>query len=112
MRAHYMYDNTNPIMPGSTLAINKTAFRTFLKRFNDAEDRVLRELTSLGALVSENERVTMFKNCRGRNPGQAWCIMINLNHPRFTSALAGGEYKKQSSLALAVLDGIQEQSNG
>ena len=112
MRAHYLYDSTNPIMPGSTLAINKTMFRNFLKKCNDAEDRVLRELGIMGALISENERVTMFKNCRGRNPGQAWCIMVNLNHPRFTSALAGGEYKKQSNLTLAVLDGIQENSNG
>lgn len=112
MRAHFFYDYKNPIMPGSVLAINKSVFRAFLKRFNDAEDRIVRELESVGALVSENERVTMFKNCRGRNPGQAWCIMVNLNHPRFTAALTGADYKKQSNLTLAVLNGVQGASGG
>lgn len=112
MRAHYVYDKGQPIMPGSSLAINKSVFRQYLKAHNDAEDRVIRELAEAGALLAERERVTMFKNCRGRNPGQAWCIMVNLNHPRFVSALSGSEFKKQSSVTLAVLDGLQEGNHG
>lgn len=105
MRATFLYDKGTPIMPGSSLAINRSAFRLFLKKFNDAEDRIIRELEDLGALLSASERITMFKNCRGRNPGQAWCILVNLNHPRFVAALQGSEYRRQSNLTLAVLDG-------
>lgn len=112
MRATFVYDKNTPIMPGSSLAINTNAFRQFLRKANDAEDRILRELDEMGALISPNERVTMFKNCRGRNPGQAWCIIINLNHPRFVAALQGADFRRQSNLTLAILDNAQEASDG
>lgn len=112
MRTQYVYDANNPIMPGSTLAINRAVFKKFVKENNDAEDRVLRELQNMGALVDSNARVTMFKNCRGRNPGQAWCILVNLNHPRFIDSLSGADFKKQSSVSLALLNGLQDASNG
>ena len=112
MRSEYVYDDNNPIMPGSTLAINRALFKKFVKDNNDAEDRILRELSNMGALVDSNHRVTMFKNCRGRNPGQAWCILVNLNHPRFIDSLAGADMKKQSSVSLALLHGLQDGTNG
>jgi hypothetical protein len=112
MRAEFVYDENNPIMPGSTIALNKSAFRKFLKDNNDAEDRVVRELHDMGALVDRNSRVTLYKGCGGvSNPGQTYCIIVNLNHPRFVDAIAGTSVKKQSNLSLAVLQGLQGDSN-
>ena len=112
MRAHFVYDSNNPIMPGSTLAINRAAFKKFVRDNNDAEDRIIRELTNMGALVAANTRVTMFAQCRGRNPSQTWCILVNLNHPRFTQTLVGTDLKRQSTVSLALLNGLQEASHG
>lgn len=113
MRAEFVYDNNNPIMPGSTLAINRSAFKKYLKDTNDAEDRVLRELREMGALSKTNHRVTLYKNCAGvSNPGQAYCIIVNLNHPRFINAVSGTKLKKQSDLTVVMLQGIQDDSNG
>jgi hypothetical protein len=113
MRAEFVYDNSNPIMPGSTLAINRAVFKKYLKDTNDAEDRVLRELREMGALSKPNQRVTLYKNCSGvSNPGQAYCIIVNLNHPRFINAVSGTKHKKQSDLTVVMLQGIQDDSNG
>ena len=112
MRAEFVYDENNPIMPGSTIAINKSAFKKFLKNTNDAEDRVVRELREMGALVHHNTRVTLYKACGGvSNPSQTYCIIVNLNHPRFVDAIAGTSVKKQSNLSLAILQGLQGDSN-
>lgn len=112
MRAEFVYDENNPIMPGSTIALNKSAFKKFLKDNNDAEDRVIRELQDMGALVHRNSRVTLYKGCGGvSNPGQTYCIIVNLNHPRFVDAISGTSVKKQSNLSLAVLQGLQGDSN-
>lgn len=108
VRMHCIYDAKNPILPGSTLSINLSAFRKFLKSHNTPEDMVIRELSTMGILLKTNERVTMFKGCSGRNPGQAVCFVLNLNHPRFLNAVAGSEHKKQSTITLALLDGLQE----
>lgn len=112
MRLHIMYDDNNPIMPGSQLAINRSAFKKFLKDNNDAEDRILDDLANMGALLDPNNRVTMYKNCAGKNPAQAWCIMVNINHPRFVEAMKDTKIKQQSPVSLALLEGLTGESNG
>ena len=58
-----------------------------------------------------NQRVTLYKNCSGvSNPGQAYCIIVNLNHPRFINAVSGTKHKKQSDLTVVMLQGIQDDS--
>lgn len=111
MRIERMYDEDHPIMPGSTLAINKAAFTKFLSQNNDATDRIMRELREMGALLSANKRVTMFKNCPGRNPGQAWCIIVNLNHQRFVDSLHGSLRDVDTNKIVSdYLEGLKENN--
>lgn len=104
-RIKVVSDGTVPVMPGSQLAINLATFKKWLGKSRDAIDRVLRELHASGALISPRERVTMFKGCMNRNPGQAHCVIININHPRFIDALTGTNARAQSPVTLAVLQG-------
>ncbi len=104
-RVKIVSDSTNPVMPGSQLAINMTALKKWLGKSRDALDRILRELHDNGALISPRERVTIFKGCLNRNPGQAHCIIVNINHPRFIDALTGTTARAQSPVTLAVLQG-------
>jgi hypothetical protein len=93
------------------LAINKAAFSKYLVNNNDALDRIIRELQDMGALIDANKRVTMFKNCPGRNPGQAWCIIVNVNHQRFIDAMADTFDEVESKVVRDFLDGLKEKPN-
>lgn len=106
-RIKVVYDSNTPVMPGSVLAINQTAFKKWLAKSRDGIDRIVRELHDNGALIAERERITMFKGCSNRNPGQAHCLVVNINHPRFVDALTSTSARLQSSVALAVLQGGQ-----
>jgi len=102
MRQEIVTDGNGKLMPGSLLAINRAIFKKYLRDTNDAEDRVLRELTSMGALLDDNRRVTMFKNCQGRNPSQTYCIVVNLTHPRFADIIDELDGKETNKLVAAV----------
>lgn len=106
-RVKVVYDNNTPVMPGSILAVNHTALKKWLAKTKDGIDRVVEELQNNGALISARERVTIFKGCMNRNPGQAHCVIININHPRFVDALTSTSARLQSPVALAVLQGGQ-----
>jgi hypothetical protein len=106
-RLKVVYDSNTPVMPGSSLAINLTALKKWLSKTRDGADRLIRELESNGALISARERVTIFKGCQNRNPGQAHCLIVNINHPRFVDALTSTSARLQSPVALAVLQGGQ-----
>ena len=104
-RLKIVNDQNNPVLPGSQLAINQTAFKKWLARSRDNLDRIERELQDSNALISAKDRITMFKGCQNRNPGQAHCIIINVNHPRFADAIKSTTAKLQSAVSLAVLQG-------
>jgi len=104
-RLKLVYDANNKVLPGSQLAINLKAFREWLGKTNDNMDRIIRELDSEGGLVSARERITMFKGCSNRNPGQAHCVIVNMNHSRFVEAMLSDTAKISSPVALAVLNG-------
>jgi hypothetical protein len=104
-RIKVVYDANTMVLPGSLIYLNYTAFRKWLSRTRDGVDRVVRELQLAGGLISPRERVTLFKGCPNRNPGQAQCVVVNLNHPRFVNALTGVNAKAQSPITLAVLQG-------
>jgi hypothetical protein len=106
-RMKVVFDGTNPVMPGSVLSLNQITFKKWLSRSRDSIQRVSDELLMAGALVAERERVTMYKGCQRDNPGQAFCITINLNHPRFVDALTSPKARPQSSVTLAVLGGTK-----
>lgn len=106
-RMKIVYDTKSPVLPGSQLAINLVAFRHWLSRTRDGSDRIVKELQLNGALIAAKDRITMFKGCAGRNPGQAHCIIVNLNHPRFVDALTGANARIQSHITLAILQGIK-----
>ena len=108
MRLHCVFDNKHSILPGSWLAINISVFRKYLKNTSYTEDTVMRELKAMGALLNPRDRVTMMKGVPGVKPGQAWCFIVNLNHPRFLNAVAGEVITKQSPITLALLDGLKE----
>lgn len=106
-RIEVVYDKNNVVMPGSILCLNSASFKRWLSRARDGIDRVVHELRDEGALVDSRARVTMFKGVKDRNPGQAHCVVININHPRFVQALTGTSAKTQSPIALSVLQGKQ-----
>ena len=104
-RVKVVYDAKNPVLPGSIIAINLALFRAWLNRTQDGIDRIERELTTNGALITKRDRVTMFKGCKDRSPGQTHCLIVNLNHPRFVATLTGTLSREQSPVLLAVLNG-------
>jgi hypothetical protein len=102
-RVKIVYDDKNPIMPGSQVAINAEKLRSWLKIKRDGLDRIERELENENALLRRRDRVTMFKGCPKHAPGQMQCMIVNLNHPRFVDSLTGTTARAQSKIALAVL---------
>ena len=104
-RLKVVYDGANPVLPGSTIAINHASFKKWLSKTKDSMQRVTDELRNSGALIAERERVTLFKGCQKSNPGQAFCMVVNLNHPRFIEALTSPKARPQSAVTLAVLSG-------
>jgi hypothetical protein len=106
-RVKVVHDANNPVMPGSLVAINAEKLRMWLKLKRDGMDRMERQLEDEGALIRRRDRVTMFKGCPKHAPGQAQCIIISLNHPRFIDSLTGTSSRPQSKTILAVLGGAQ-----
>lgn len=102
-RVKIVYDEKNPVMPGSCISINAERLRLWLKNKRDGLDRIERELEDENALIRRRERVTMFKGCPKHAPGQMQCLIVNLNHPRFIDSLTGTSSRAQSKIALAVL---------
>jgi hypothetical protein len=105
-RVKVVYDAKNPVMPGSMIAINLALFKAWLGRSQDGIDRIERELELNGAMIAKRDRVTMFKGCKDRSPGQTHCLIVNLNHPRFVATLTGTMSREQSPVLLAVLNGV------
>jgi hypothetical protein len=102
-RMKLVHDTTSPVLPGSALSINHVTFKKWLMRSKDSITRVTDELEDAGALISARERVTLFKGCQKGNPGQAFCMVVNLNHPRFIEAITAPRARPQSAVTLAVL---------
>jgi hypothetical protein len=102
-----VYDANNPVLPGSRMAINSAILKRWLARMKDSLDRIVAELDAGGALMQSGDhiRVTMYKGCHGANPGQAYCIMLNMNHPRFSGALTATKSYQPSQVALALVAG-------
>ncbi len=105
-RVKIVYDDKNPIMPGSQVAINAEKLRSWLKIKRDGLDRIERELEDENALLRRRDRVTMFKGCPKHAPGQMQCMIVNLNHPRFVDSLTGTTARAQSKITLAVLGAV------
>ena len=104
-RVKVVYDAKNPVMPGSMIAINLALFKAWLGKSQDGIDRIERELELNGAMIAKRDRITMFKGCKDRSPGQTHCLIVNLNHPRFVATLTGTTSREQSPVLLAVLNG-------
>ena len=102
-RIKVVYDASNAVLPGSALSINHSALKRWLAKTKDSIGRVLDELEDAGALIHARERVTLFKGCQKGNPGQAFCTVVNLNHPRFIEAITSPRARTQSQVTLAVL---------
>jgi hypothetical protein len=101
-RQEIVTDSSGNLMPGSVMYISKPALRKYLRSTNDAEDRIMRELEDMGALANPSKRIAMFRNCQGRKPGQVWCVVINLMHPRYADVFAELDGKPTNKLIAAV----------
>lgn len=104
-RLSVVRDDQNPILPGSRIAINTIAIKRWMSRSKDSVDRLLTELRMSGALIAAHQRVTLYKGCQGQSPAQAFCVVVNLNHPRFVQAFTAPKSYQPSPVALAVLQG-------
>lgn len=100
-------DANNDLKRGSYVAINIPMFKKWLARTRDDIERISRELRSMHALIADRQRVTLFKGCAKDNPGQSFCLMVDLTHPRFTEGLEGTEAIKNSTVLQAILGGQQ-----
>jgi len=102
-----VYDAANPVLPGSRMAINSAVLKRWLAKTKDSLERITSELDAAGALTQSGDhiRVTMYKGCHGSNPGQAYCIMLNMNHPRFLDAITTVKSYQPSQVALALVAG-------
>lgn len=104
-RLKIVYDTAQPVLPGSTMSISVPAFKKWLSKSKNNIDKVIEELKSHSVVLGERDRTTMFRGCANRNPGQTYCLVINMNHPRFIESLSASPVKLQSPIALAVLQG-------
>lgn len=104
-RTKVIVDSTGKIKQGSYIAVNIASFKKWLSKHKDGVDRVAQELAEMGALISNRERITLFKGCPNANPGQAYCLMINLAHQRYTDTIQGDEAVKHSKVISAILGG-------
>jgi len=105
-RLSVVYDTQHPLLPGSKLVINYQHLKRWLAKSKDSLPRLVAELQTAGALIAERDRVTLYKGCQSDNPGQAICIVININHPRFTIATNDVKVIQQSPITLAVVHGV------
>lgn len=96
-----VYDQANPVLPGSKLYINVAAIKGWMKQGKDNLDRVLMELKDMGGLLSERERYSLYKGCHRSNPGQAYCVVLDATHPRMSTVLSGGKPVAVNSTAPA-----------
>jgi hypothetical protein len=112
MRMEVIYDAKNAVLPGSTLAINNTIFKAWLRRTRDSLGRMTTELEEMKALAETNHRVTIYKGCQKQNPGQAFCLILDLTHPRMAAVLSGRPIALTSPAAavLSTNTGLQHAS--
>ena len=104
-RLNVVYDSANPVMPGSKLIINQIALKKWLAKSRDSLQRITGELQVAGAMIADRERVTLYKGCQNDNPGQAICLVLNANHPRFAGAITGAKAHQTSPVTLAIVGG-------
>lgn len=110
MRMEIVYDAKNAVLPGSTLAINNTIFKAWLRRTRDSLGRLTTELEGMKALAESNHRVTIYKGCQKQNPGQAFCMLLDLTHPRMAAVLSGRPVPVTSPAAAILNTGLQHAS--
>lgn len=104
-RTKVIYDDNGNVKQGSYVAINIATFKKWLSKQKDGVDRVSDELIELNALIKKRERITLFKGCPDSNPGQAYCLLVNLAHQRYIDAMSGNEAVKHSKVVAAILGG-------
>jgi hypothetical protein len=105
VRIKIIHDSNGDLAKGSYIALNLASFKRWLSYSRDGVDRITRELDEAGALIKARERVTMYKGCPGRNPGQAYCVLIDLTHARYADGLIGTQAIKNSQVTEAILGG-------
>jgi hypothetical protein len=104
-RLEIAFNATNPVV-GGRLILNKPLFKKWLARTGSDFTKFLMELRLQRALVSENERASIFKGCDKSNPGQAYCVIVDVMHPRLREVLADPKLQAiESSPRLALLQG-------
>jgi len=97
--------NGGQLQPGSKLIINIARLREWAKKYREDINNVIYLLSVNNAVISERERVTMYKGTHNVNPGQAHCLVLNLTHKRFADVIASSRSILPTNPALAVLQG-------
>jgi hypothetical protein len=76
----------DPVVGGRIL-IAKPLFKKWLAKKGGDLTKFIVDLQAEGALQSESERISMFKGCDKSNPGQVYCIVVDVMHPRIRAVL-------------------------
>jgi hypothetical protein len=91
---------------GGRIAISKPAFKKWLARKGSDLTKFVADLQASGALVADNERVSLFKGCDKANPGQVYCIVVDILHHRIRAVLDASKAQgTPSGPRMAVLQG-------
>jgi hypothetical protein len=85
-RLEVAHTTNDPLVSGR-VCINNPALKKWCTRQGVDYTKILMDLSSQGALVSKNERVSLYRDCGRSNPGQAYCLIIDAVHPRIRSVL-------------------------
>lgn len=86
MRLEIARTEKDPVVSGR-VCIVRPELKKYLGKIGIDFTKVLMELRDAGALLAENERVSIYKGCDRSNPGQAYCVILDANHPRIRSVL-------------------------
>lgn len=87
IRLEIVCTDTIPLV-GGRLCINKVLFKRWLQKQGGDYTKLLTDLGDMGAQVKDNERVSLYKGCDKSNPGQAFCLTIQITHPRLLAVMS------------------------
>lgn len=84
----YEIKRNNNVPYDGTIHINRADLRRWLSLNGGDFDALLKSLAAMGVIYADHQRVSIMKGCDKSNPGQTYCLSIELNHPRIISVLS------------------------
>ena len=103
-RIEVAHTSSKPIV-GGRLCVNKPTFKKWLSKHGGDYTKLVNDLITAGCVVVDGERVSMYRGCDKANPGQVYCLTIDLRHPRLMQVLSDPRIPYLTTSPLAILQG-------